>query len=201
MRKFGFSRPSGIDLSYELSGSIPNIHQLKNSVFKATASYGYGIRVNFFQLLKAYNTFNNDGIMLRPTIGEFYNPHTRPIRKIYRKRAVRVLDEDVAHTMKRILIKTVKEGTGKATYIPGLQIGGKTGTAQIAVRGVYANLYNSSFFGFADDTQRRYTIGVTVIEPDPEKKRYFASQSAVPVFRKIVEAMIEAHLLTPAPSF
>ncbi len=201
LRKFGFSRPSGIDLSYELSGSIPNIHQLKNSVFKATASYGYGIRVNFFQLLKAYNAFNNNGILLRPTIGEFYNPHTRPIRKIYRKRATRVLDEDVAHTMKRILIKTVKEGTGKATYIPGLQIGGKTGTAQIAVRGVYANIYNSSFFGFADDTQRRYTIGVTVIEPDPEKKRYFASQSAVPVFRKIVEAMIEAHLLTPAPSF
>ncbi|RUM64733.1 MAG: penicillin-binding protein 2 [Sulfurospirillum sp.] len=198
LRKFGFSRPSGIDLSYELSGSIPNIHQLKNSVFKATASYGYGIRVNFFQLLKAYNAFNDNGITLRPTIGEFYNPHTRPIRKIYRKRATRVLDEDVAHTMKRILIKTVKEGTGKGTYIPGLQIGGKTGTAQIAVRGVYANIYNSSFFGFANDSVHHYTIGVTVIEPDPEKKHYFASQSAVPVFRQIVEAMVDAHMLTPA---
>ena len=198
LRRFGFSRPSGIDLSYELSGSIPNIHQLKNSVFKATASYGYGIRVNFFQLLKAYNAFNNDGIILRPTIGEFYNPHTQPLRKIYRKRARRVLEEEVAHTMKRILIKTVKEGTGKATNIPGLQIGGKTGTAQIAVRGVYANIYNSSFFGFANDAEHHYTIGVTVIEPDPAKKRYFASQSAVPVFRKVVESLTDAHLLTPS---
>lgn len=197
LRNFGFSRPSGIDLSYELSGSIPNIHQLKNSVFKATASYGYGIRVNFFQLMKAYNAFNNNGLILKPTIGEFYNPHTRPIRKIFRKRASRVLDEEVAHTMQRILIKTVKEGTGKATYIPGLQIGGKTGTAQIAVRGVYENIYNSSFFGFANDAKHHYTIGVTVIEPDPAKKLYFASQSAVPVFRDIVEAMIQTQMLTP----
>ena len=197
LRNFGFSRPSGIDLSYELSGSIPNIHQLKNSVFKATASYGYGIRVNFFQLLKAYNAFNNNGIILKPTIGEFYNPHTRPIRKIYRKRATRVLDDEVAQTMQRILIKTVKEGTGQGAYTPGLEIGGKTGTAQIAVRGVYENIYNSSFFGFANDSERHFTIGVTVIEPDPEKKRYFASQSAVPVFKKIVDAMIDSNLLVP----
>ncbi len=197
LRDFGFSRPSGIDLSDELSGSIPNIHQLKNSVFKATASYGYGMRVNFFQLLKAYNAFNNGGIILRPTIGAFFNPHTMPIRKIYRKRAKRVLDKDVAATMHRILIKTVNEGTGKSAITPGIEVGGKTGTAQIAVRGEYTNLYNSSFFGFADDATHRYTIGVTVIEPNPARKRYFASQSAVPTFKAIVDALIEERLLVP----
>ncbi len=197
LRDFGFSRPSGIDLSDELSGSIPNIHQLKNSVFKATASYGYGMRVNFFQILKAYNAFNNNGVILRPTIGAFYDSHIRGIRKIFRKRAKRVLDPDVARTMKRILIKTVKDGTGKGAITPGIEVGGKTGTAQIAVRGVYVNQYNSSFFGFANDAKHRYTIGVTVIEPDPERKRYFASQSAVPVFKAIVDAMIEDHFLIP----
>jgi cell division protein FtsI (penicillin-binding protein 3) len=197
LRNFGFSRPSGIDLSDELSGSIPNIHQFENSVFKATASYGYGMRVNFFQLLKAYNAFNNGGILLRPTIGEFYDPHTMPVRKIYRKRAKRVLDADVARTMHRILVKTVNEGTGKAAITPGIEVGGKTGTAQIAVRGSYANLYNRSFFGFANDAQHRYTIGVTVIEPDPAHKHYFASQTAVPVFREIVKSMIESRFLTP----
>ncbi len=199
LRDFGFSRPSGIDLSDELSGSIPNIHQLENSIFKATASYGYGMRVNFFQLLKAYNAFNDQGIILRPTIGEYYDPHTRPLRKIYRKRARRVLDTQVAQTMHKILIKTVLEGTGKAAITPGVEVGGKTGTAQIAVRGVYANIYNSSFFGFANDAKHRYTIGVTVIEPDPAKKRYFASQSAVPVFKAIVDSMIESRFLTPSP--
>lgn len=198
LRDFGFSRPSGIDLSDELSGSIPNIHQLKNSIFKATASYGYGMRVNFFQLLKAYNAFNNDGVLLRPTIGLFYDTHTKGLRKIFRKRAERVLSPDVARTMHRILIKTVREGTGQGAITPGLEVGGKTGTAQIAVRGHYESLYNSSFFGFADDPQHKYTIGVTVIEPDPERKHYFASQSAVPVFKAIVDAMVDDRMLIPS---
>ncbi len=198
LRKFGFSRKSGIDLSYELSGSIPNIHQFKNSIFKATASYGYGMKVNFFQLLKAFNAFNNDGKILRPTIGEYFNPHTRTIRRIYRKRATAVIDKEVAETMHKILVKTVNEGTGKGAYTPGLDIGGKTGTAQIAVKGVYEEIYNSSFFGFANDEQNRYTIGVTVIEPDPKLKKYFASQNAVVVFKKIVDAMVEEEMLIPS---
>ncbi len=197
LRKFGFSKKSGIDLSYELSGSIPNIHQFKNSIFKATAAYGYGMKVNFFQLLKAYNAFNNEGRILRPTIGEYFSHRSRVKRKIYRKRATAVLDKEVALTMHKILVKTVNEGTGKNAYTPGLEIGGKTGTAQIAVKGVYENIYNSSFFGFANDDKNRYTIGVTVIEPDPKLKKYFASQNAVVVFKKIIDAMIEEKMLVP----
>ncbi len=197
LRDFGFSIKSGIDLSDELSGSIPNIHQLKNSIFKATASYGYGIRVNFFQLLKAYNIFNNDGIMLKPTIGEYFNPHIHKLRKIYQKKKIPVISESTAHTMQRILIKTVNEGTGKRAITPGLYVGGKTGTAQIAKRGIYTNLYNSSFFGFANDLKHKYTIGVTVIEPLASKKQYFASQSAVPVFKDIVDKLVEDKFLTP----
>ncbi len=198
LRKFGFSRKSGIDLSYELSGSIPNIHQFKNSIFKATASYGYGMKVNFFQILKAFNAFNNKGRVIRPTIGEYFNPHTKSIRKIYRKRATAVINQDVADTMHKILIKTVNEGTGKGAYTPGLDVGGKTGTAQIAVKGVYEKIYNSSFFGFANDDKNRYTIGVTVIEPDPKLKKYFASQNAVVVFKQIVDAMVEEKMLIPS---
>ena len=197
LRDFGFSRKSGIDLSDELSGSIPNIHQFKNSIFKATASYGYGMRVNFFQLLKAYNIFNNDGIMLKPTIGKYFNVHRHSLRTIYHKRKIQVINKTIASTIQRILIKTVNEGTGKNAITKGLFVGGKTGTAQIAQKGVYAKLYNSSFFGFANDTKHKYTIGVTVIEPAPEKKQYFASQSAVPIFKDIVDSLIEEKFLIP----
>ncbi|NPA82778.1 MAG: penicillin-binding protein 2 [Epsilonproteobacteria bacterium] len=191
---FGFSKRTGIDLFYEKSGRIPSVLKMQDEVYKATVAYGYGLEVTFVQLLKAYNVFNNDGLAVRPLIGNriVFNNKTFPISSGERKR---VLPRDVAEKMKNILIKTVKEGTGKATIIEGLEIGGKTGTAHIASYGKYKEKYNSSFFGFANDKKHRFTIGVLVIEPKTENYTYFASKSAVLVFRKIVEELLDEGML------
>ncbi len=196
LRDFGFGRATGIDLSYELSGSMPDIHRLKNSIYRATASYGYGIKVNFFQLLQAYNVFNNKGELVQPSIGEFLQSGSKK-QAIFHKKATKVLPASVARKMQKVLFKTVEEGTGTKAITPGIMIGGKTGTAQISVRGHYEEIYNNSFFGYANDATHRYTIGVTVIEPDPHGTGHFASSSAVPVFKDIVDYMIKEKFLTP----
>ena len=196
LMEFGFSRKSGIDISDELGGSIPNIHQLRHSTYKATASYGYGMKVNFFQLLSAYNIFNNNGVWIKPSIGKYYQKATGERQKIEIKKPKRVLKSDIAYVMNHILRKVVKDGTGKGAYIDGLKVGGKTGTAHISIRGRYEDVYNSSFFGFANDAKERYTIGVTVIEPSMDF--HYASQSAVPVFKNIVDVLVEQKILTLA---
>ncbi len=48
--------------------------------------------------------------------------------------------------------------------------------------------------GFANDKKSKYTIGVVVIQP---KKSQFAAQTAVPVFKKAVELMVEDGYLKP----
>ena len=86
----------------------------------------------------------------------------------------------------------------KAQY-PGLEIGGKTGTAHMAKGGRYVREYHSSFYGFANDKfGHKYTIGALVIRA---KKRYayFASKSAVPTFRQIVQLLVEQGKLIPDP--
>ncbi len=196
LRDFGFGQKTGIDLAYELRGSIPSIHQLKNSVFKGTASYGYGIKVNFFQLLQAFNVFNNNGILIQPKIARYLRSKLKK-QKISRKKPIQILSERVVDQMYQTLIKTVNDGTGRAAKTEGIIVGGKTGTAQIAVRGIYEEIYNSSFFGFANGRNNRYTIGVTVIEPNPEGSIHFASHSAVPVFKAIIDEMLSMHYLTP----
>ena len=98
--------------------------------------------------------------------------------------------------MKKILVKTVNEGTGVGTKTPGLEIGGKTGTAHIAEKGRYVNQYNSSFIGFVNDAESRYTIAVTVVRP---KTHHFASLTAVATFKSIIDMMIEEAYLKPAP--
>ncbi len=193
--EFGFSRKSGIDISDELGGSIPNIHQLRHSTYKATASYGYGMKVNFFQLLAAYNIFNNEGKWIKPSIGSYFQSASGKKQKIEDKKTKQAIEPNIAYIMNHILRKVVKDGTGKEAYTEGLRVGGKTGTAHISIRGRYENVYNSSFFGFANDYKNRYTIGVTAIEPSDDF--HFASQSAVPVFKNIVDALVEHKILTP----
>lgn len=206
LKRFGFTRKTGIDLPYEKKGVMPKVWQFaagdkdgKDNVFKATVSYGQGMTSTFMQVLKAYSVFNNNGYITTPKIvsnlihdGNNYKP--------YDDKAKKIISSKTANEIKRLLIKTVDQGTGKAAKIDGLQVGGKTGTAQIARKGKYLKKYISSFFGFVNDDNNSYTIGVTVINPISTGKYWYyhyASWSAVPVFKEITKNLIKLNYLTP----
>ncbi len=195
LKDFGFSRKSTPDLIYEKSGSVPNSRRLENEIYKATCSYGYGMRANLMQLIRAYSVFNNNGKMLTPRIVSSFIDERGQETPLEAMEEEQVIKSSTAHRMKKILIKTVNKGTGKKAITKGLVIGGKTGTAHIVEKGRYVNKYNTAFMGFANDEKERYTIGVVVVQP---KKSQFASQTAVPVFKKAVEIMVEDGYLTPS---
>ncbi|MFW5614192.1 MAG: penicillin-binding transpeptidase domain-containing protein [Campylobacter hyointestinalis] len=200
---FGFSKKTGIDLSYEQVGLLPSINELRNKTYRATLSYGYGLQATFMQLLNAYNTINNNGVMITPRIASHLEKYGKAY-KIEEQEIKTVLPIEVAKTMKRILIKVVEsdKGTARKARIDGLSIGGKTGTAHIATVGGYSDKrYNASFFGFVNDSKgNSYTIGVLVREPMKPYPYYFASWSALPIFKNTVELMIENGYLFPMPT-
>lgn len=197
LKRFGFTHFSGADLPYEKRGSIPSSAQLNNYLYKAITSYGYGMRANAMQMLKAYNVFNNGGKIVNPMVVEALYDDYGKVIPMQVQPPVQVIQPATAERMKQILVKTVNEGTGVIAKTPGLEVGGKTGTAHIARGGRYVNSYHTSFIGFANDKKHQYTIGITVIEP---RTVYFASITAVPVFKGIVDVMIEEKYLTPDPA-
>jgi len=156
LRSFGFSRVASNDFNDENLGYIPRAPRLENPIYKATTAYGYGMKVNLLQLVKAYNVFNNGGVMLEPIISPYPQGGETESEK--------VLSVDAAETMKKILIKTVDSGTGQNTKIDSLEIGGKTGTAHIVENGMYVNKYNTSFLGFANDQNHKW-LGCRVDRP------------------------------------
>ncbi|AVK80969.1 peptidoglycan D,D-transpeptidase FtsI family protein [Campylobacter fetus] len=197
---FGFSKKTGVDLSYEQVGLLPSINELRNKTYKSTVSYGYGLQATFMQLLNAYNTINNNGVMITPQIAS----HLEKNGKIYaiKEQDIKtILPIETAKIMKRILIKVVEsnKGTARKARIQGLSIGGKTGTAHIATSGGYSDKrYNASFFGFVSDPNgNNYTIGVLVREPMRPYPYYYASWSALPIFKNTVELMVENGYLKP----
>ena len=194
-RSFGLSKKTGIDLPYEKKGLIHKLYQYKAgedkgkiNVFKTTDSYGQGITATFMQVLKAYSTFNNDGKIVTPYIVNKKEGMTSP----------QIISSATANKIKHLLITTVQKGTGSKAKIPGLIIGGKTGTANIVEKGRYQRKYMSSFFGFVNDNKHKYTVGVTVNDPvnrGPHWYYYYASNSAVPVFKEIAKILVKLNYL------
>ena len=196
--KFGLAQKTGIDLSRDLPGSLKPLRLLNHKMHRANSSFGYGMMVTFTQLMKAYSAFNNDGLAMTPRLvdylqdakGNHYTlePEIGNVQAISKKAANQIHD---------ILLEVVKRGTGVAAQYPGLEIGGKTGTAHIAKKGRYVREYHSSFYGFANDKEgHKYTIGVLVIRAK-KRYKYFASQSAVPTFRRITDILVELDYLKP----
>jgi cell division protein FtsI (penicillin-binding protein 3) len=181
---FGLGQKTGIDVADERRGLLHTLKlyqagESKNNpnVYKATDSYGQGILATFIQVLTAYNVFNNDGKLLKPKVAAH----------IAVEDGVQIISPKTANIIKKMLIRTVKHGTGKATDIQDVEIGGKTGTAQIVKKRKYINKYISSFFGFANFDNKKYTIGVSVFEPS--YRYHYASQSAVPIFKNVVHIL------------
>ncbi|EEQ63626.1 peptidoglycan D,D-transpeptidase FtsI family protein [Helicobacter pullorum] len=197
LKAFGFGEKSGIDLPYERVGVIPDIRRLRSEVYRATVSYGYGLRTTFMQMLKAYNTIVNDGVAYEPYLVEYIQDSKGVRYKLKHQMPTRILSDKVANEVKNTLIKVVTQGTGRTAQVKGVTIGGKTGTAHIAQGGQYVRKYNSSFFGFVSDEKgNEYTIGISVFEPN-ETEAYFASITAVPLFKEIVELLIKENYLYP----
>ncbi len=194
-KKFGLSKKTGIDLPYESIGVIHKLYEYragedknKDNIYKATDSYGQGITATFMQVLKAYSVFNNDGKIVVPYL----------VKKSNNLNEEQIISKVVANKMKQFLIKTVEIGTGKNTFIEGIEIGGKTGTANVVENGRYQRKYMSSFFGFVNDEKHKYTIGVTVNDPINRGKNwyyYYASNSAVPVFKEITKILLKLNYL------
>ena len=165
---------------------------------RANSSFGYGMMVTHTQLMKAYSAFNNDGLAMTPRIVDYLQDAKGNQYKIDPKIGdLPAVSKKAANQIHDILLEVVKRGTGVNAQYPGLEIGGKTGTAHIAKNGRYVREYHSSFYGFANDKEgHKYTIGVLVIRAKKYHK-YFASQSAVPTFKRTVDILVELDYLKP----
>lgn len=205
MKSFGITEKTGIDLSNEKIGVMPELYKFrageakgKDNVYKATVSYGQGMTSTFMQLLKAYSVFNNDGkITTLRIVSHILTPNGKKIT-IKNGESKQIISPQTANKIRKMLIRTVNIGTGEAAKVDGLEIGGKTGTAQVVRNGKYQKIYISSFFGFANDSEKRYTIGVTSINPVGTKWwHHYASYAAAPVFKEIVKTLVKLNYLSP----
>ncbi len=104
--------------------------------------------------------------------------------------------------MRSHLEQVVGAGGGSKAKIDGYRIAGKTGTAQKVdtVNGGYANgKYLSSFAGMAPADNPKYTVFVSIDEPNPSW--YYAGQIAAPVGQKLFNDLFNYTEMKPNGSY
>ncbi|NLF80048.1 MAG: PASTA domain-containing protein [Clostridia bacterium] len=183
IKAFGLGAQTGVALSGEAKGILQD-ESVVNQVEIATISIGQGIAVTPLQMITAACAVANDGVLVKPQIvsrvidGDtvVYEQKTEEVRQI--------ISAETAQTLRQLLVGVVTGGSGTKAAIEGYTIAGKTGTAQKAAGGGYAQgKYVASFLGMVPAEDPELVCLVIVDEPGG---LFYGSQVAAPIFQSVI---------------
>jgi cell division protein FtsI (penicillin-binding protein 3) len=179
VHRFGFGSPTGVDLPGEQQGIVRHWWQYSGSSM-ANLPFGQGESVTPMQMLAAYAAIANGGILRPPRIVQSIGGKLVPEAK-----GKRILSPQVAAELRTMLRGVFADGgTASGAAIPGYDMAGKTGTANIAVGGRYSKSeYIASFVGMVPTDHPRL-LGLVVV--DQPHGGIFGGSVAAPAFQKII---------------
>jgi hypothetical protein len=117
--RFGFNHSPGIDGAAE--STLPPASQIRGELDVGSTAIGQGeVLASPLEMATVAATVADGGQRPQPTFLPA-TPSPGPS----------VMSTSVAHTMRRLMIAVVREGTGTSAAIPGVTVAGKTGTAEL----------------------------------------------------------------------
>lgn len=186
LTRMGFGRPTGIELPGEEDGFLRPPEKW-TEVDLAVSSFGQSVGVTAIQLAAAYAALSNNGILVRPRL--LPGP-PEPRGTIAKPTSCR--------KMRELLAYAVNTGTGTPAQVPGFGVGGKSGTAQIALpgQGYVPGHVTTAMGAFFPWDSPAYTI--VVIYQTSKTDEFWSGTTAVPTVGRIVRAMAAMGLVHPA---
>ncbi|WP_202300648.1 peptidoglycan glycosyltransferase FtsI [Dryocola clanedunensis] len=183
---FGFGSPTGLGLTGESSGLMPN-RQRWGQLDRATFSFGYGLMVTPLQLAHVYATIGSFGIA-RPLSITRVDP---PVE------GKRVMSSEITHEVEHMMESVALPGGGgiKAA-VHGYRVAIKTGTAKkIGDDGKYVNKYIAYTAGVAPASNPRFAL--VVVLNNPSNGAYYGGAVAAPVFSQIMGDVLRLENIKP----
>jgi cell division protein FtsI/penicillin-binding protein 2 len=165
-RNLGFGTATSIDLPNEVSGRLNRPYEWSR-VTLPWMSIGYEVQATPLQMLQAYAAFANGGQMMRPYVVErITNEFGETVKMNSPSKVRRIASRSTIDKLMPVFREVVSDsGTASWASVEGLDIAGKTGTAQKVIDGRYRNAYRASFAGFFPAHNPKYAIIVMLDEP------------------------------------
>jgi peptidoglycan glycosyltransferase len=131
------------------------------------------------QMATVAQTIGNGGVRMQPRlVKQVVDPDGRPTETPLPKEAQRVMSTDTAAKLTAMMKQVVKEGTGTAAALQGVELAGKTGTAEVDIGAGINDLW---FIGFTP------TVAVAVVLDHVQGGQ--GGTVAAPVAKRVLQAL------------
>ncbi|WP_374721950.1 penicillin-binding protein [Peribacillus tepidiphilus] len=200
LTKFGFEKPTGIDLPNEVGGKILYRYPIE----KITTAFGQGTAITPIQQIQAFTAIANDGKMMKPyVIEKIIDSNHNVVKDTKPEVAGQPISAETAKKVRDYLetVVTSEKGTGKPYQIEGYKVAGKTGTAQIPgedrryLKG--RNNYVFSFLGMAPKDDPQLIMYIAIQQPElPETKT--GSDAVSSIFNPVMKNSLQYLNIKPS---
>ena len=206
LQKFGLGQQTGIELSGESAGLVPDYQNWQGGTF-ANLPIGQGLSMTTLQMAGIYQTIANDGVRVPPRVIKDRVGPDGTVTPTEHPDGVRVVSQDTARTVRDMFRAVVQKGgggqtgTGPQAAVTGYQVSGKTGTAQQidpACSCYSMSNYWITFAGMLPADDPRYVIAIMLDAP-VRGVHGEGGQSAAPLFHDIASWLVNRDNIPPSP--
>jgi cell division protein FtsI/penicillin-binding protein 2 len=171
-RAFGFDQQPNIPAAKPSAISPPS--QLRDDLAVGAAAIGQDRDLATpLQMASVGATIALDGRRVKPRITT-----SDPVI------SEQVLTSNVAHQVRSMMIQVVRSGTGTAAAIPGVQVAGKTGTAELRPNSTNPQDSDAWFVAFAPAQHPKVAVAVMLVGAG------FGGATAAPIAREVLQAAL-----------
>ncbi|KKY88248.1 peptidoglycan glycosyltransferase FtsI [Enterobacter sp. MW07] len=183
---FGFGRSTGLGLTGESSGLLPE-RKFWSQLDRATFSFGYGLMVTPLQLAHVYATIGSYGVE-RPLSITRIDPPVMGTQVMPPE-----IVKEVEHMMESVALPG---GGGVKAAVRDYRVAVKTGTAKkIDESGKYVDKYVAYTAGVAPASRPRFALAVVI--NDPQNGAYYGGAVSAPVFSQIMGDVLRLENIPP----
>lgn len=196
LHALGLDQKTGLGMSGETKPSYIKDSVTKGRFSLAFMGMGYQVMITPLHTCMVYNAIANHGKLMKPYLVNSVQEYGKDVVK-YEPVVMNaeVLDSVSIESLKETMNEVVETGTGVALKNKYYTICGKTGTAQVADKGLkYSDrVYHGSFVGFFPKEDPQYTICV-VLRTKKGSSNYYGGQIALPVFKEVANRLFAINM-------
>ncbi len=182
MEAFGFGAPTGVDLAPERAGMF----SAATCPDRSRLGFGYAVSVTPLQLAMAEAAIANGGFLMRPYVVQAQLINGRLVPTPYPQVVRQVIRPETAALVNDFLARAMTHDTYENAEVPGYTLAGKTGTA-FNPRDP-DDLLDATMVGWGPVGDPQFLVLVWL--EDPRANDGWASLTAAPTFRRVVERLV-----------